>query len=152
MSAARYAPDGERGLALEVHAAQVLPEREIDIRVDRGEPVATLTLPLASGWLYGQGLHDRGVISLSNEKRLYLWSYISQRISEKPALGWGFNGSRALPEESFEPFRGSENVMGTHPHNAVLQALVGSLLDLLARTAGARRVFECRPEPHDARQ
>jgi len=52
--------------------------------------------------------------------RTEIWSFVADRIAERPLLGWGLNAARAVPggKELFEP--GVEK-LPLHPHNAVLQ-------------------------------
>ncbi|MEZ5648068.1 MAG: O-antigen ligase family protein [Alphaproteobacteria bacterium] len=61
--------------------------------------------------------------------RLYIWQFASQKIEERPLLGWGFNSARALPEgheiihinpPCTENITSGEK-LPLHTHNAVLQ-------------------------------
>ncbi len=112
--------------------------------------VAAVALPVASGWLYGSDLHDRGLISESNEHRLSIWAFVSDRIADKPLIGWGFDGSRRLPEQGTEPHRSAERVMESHPHNAMLQTWVElgavGLIFVLAILTMLIRRFERLPQ------
>jgi exopolysaccharide production protein ExoQ len=78
----------------------------------------------------------------SAEHRLAIWRFASDRIIEKPVLGWGMDASRAIPggHESANSYMNlpadsdlTGEVMPLHPHNAILQlwlelGAVGSLL------------------------
>ncbi|MCM0019901.1 MAG: O-antigen ligase family protein, partial [Tagaea sp.] len=66
--------------------------------------------------------------------RAAIWSFASDRIAEKPALGWGLHASRAMPgaQEQFAP--GAER-MPLHPHNFALQLWLE--LGLIGALAGA---------------
>ncbi len=72
--------------------------------------------------------------SLSNEKvkeiavdlppsarhRLAMWSFVVEKIDEKPFKGWGMNASRFIPQEDRRLLPNME-IMPLHPHNAFLQ-------------------------------
>lgn len=83
-------------------------------------------------------------LASSAHHRLLVWQFAATRIAERPLLGWGMDGSRAIPGGD-EPINvqwrtpTGEDVYLTgpklplHPHNAVLQwwlelGLVGALL------------------------
>ena len=64
--------------------------------------------------------------------RLLIWQFASQKIAERPVLGWGFNTSRAIPGGK-ENLDVSEAALPLHPHNAALQwrlelGILGALL------------------------
>jgi len=73
-------------------------------------------------------------ISLSNEKvneiavdlpasarhRLAMWSFVVEKIDEKPFKGWGMNASRFIPQDDRRLLSNME-IMPLHPHNAFLQ-------------------------------
>ena len=65
----------------------------------------------------------------SAHHRLVIWDYTTDRIAERPLLGWGFHASRRVPEVTpAEPLEHS-----LHPHNVALQlwlelGTVGGLL------------------------
>lgn len=64
--------------------------------------------------------------------RLLIWQFASDKIAERPLLGWGFNTSRAIPGGK-ENLDVSEAAMPLHPHNAALQwrlelGILGALL------------------------
>ena len=52
--------------------------------------------------------------------RLLIWSFVGTRISERPALGWGLDSSRAIPGGKYE-IRPGQARLPLHPHNAALQ-------------------------------
>jgi O-antigen ligase len=56
----------------------------------------------------------------SAEHRLLIWSFVGDRIDERPLLGWGLDASRALPGGR-QPIRPGETWLPLHPHNAPLQ-------------------------------
>jgi len=67
--------------------------------------------------------------------RLHIWRVVSDRIAERPLLGWGFDASPNLPAGDAKPFRPDKNIIPSHPHNGGLQIMVelgiiGSLLAL----------------------
>ena len=64
--------------------------------------------------------------------RLHIWDFAAERIAEKPWLGWGLDGSRALPGGE-TVFYGKATYMPNHPHNGVMHiwlelGLPGALL------------------------
>lgn len=91
-------------------------------------PLGTAMLPapqVSAGWAF---------LPYSSHHRVTIWGFVTDRISERPVLGWGMDSARAIPggedEETvyFEVPRGSgnrskvtEQRLPLHPHNAVLQ-------------------------------
>jgi O-antigen ligase len=81
-------------------------------------------------------------LRISAAHRLAIWRFTSDRIAEKPILGWGMDASRAMPGGNGRAdvymklppsFNLSGNVMPLHPHNAILQwwielGIVGAIL------------------------
>lgn len=70
--------------------------------------------------------------SRSAYHRLLVWEFTTNKIEERPLLGWGFNASRVIPGGTarLDTF---ENALPLHPHNAALQirmelGLLGILL------------------------
>ena len=91
---------------------------------------APLTLP-ALGRLPAV-LATADAIKGSAGHRLLIWSFVGDRIAERPWLGWGLDASRAIPGGK-EEIRPGLNRLPLHPHNAALQVwlelgLPGSLL------------------------
>ncbi len=75
----------------------------------------------------------------SLQHRLFIWSFTSQRIAEKPLLGWGMNSAKIIPGGDHDVSVGLRQskllwrALPLHPHNAVLQwwlelGLVGALI------------------------
>ncbi|MFQ5764267.1 MAG: O-antigen ligase family protein [Rhodospirillales bacterium] len=59
--------------------------------------------------------------SLSSvEHRIRIWAFTTEKIDEKPVLGWGMDASRAVPGGHQELAPGTE-ILPLHPHNAFLQ-------------------------------
>lgn len=56
----------------------------------------------------------------SSYHRLLVWEFTTQRVDERPILGWGFNTSRVMPGGK-ENLDVSEKALPLHPHNAALQ-------------------------------
>lgn len=82
----------------------------------------------------------------STYHRLLIWDFTTQRIAERPVLGWGFNTSRQMPGGG-KRLDVSEKALPLHPHNAALQwrlelgilgALFGAAI-VLVSTDMARR-------------
>jgi O-antigen ligase len=69
-------------------------------------------------------------IRLSALQRTYMWDFAIDRTVERPILGWGFDTSRHLPhgdevlETEIFHAAGTEQRMGTHPHNWFAQTWV----------------------------
>ncbi len=68
----------------------------------------------------------------SARHRLAMWSFATEKIDEKPWLGWGFGASRHIPQEDRRLAPNME-IMPLHPHNLALQTrlelgLPGSLI------------------------
>jgi O-antigen ligase len=59
-------------------------------------------------------------IKQSAEHRLLIWSFVGERIDERPLFGWGLDASRAIPGGR-QPIRPGETWLPLHPHNAPLQ-------------------------------
>lgn len=57
--------------------------------------------------------------------RMYIWKFTSDRLLEKPIVGWGMNAARLIPggkERAKDEFRGAYGeFLPLHPHNAGLQ-------------------------------
>ena len=71
-------------------------------------------------------------ITSSARHRLAMWSFATEKIDEKPWLGWGFGASRHIPQEDRRLAPNME-IMPLHPHNLALQTrlelgLPGSLI------------------------
>jgi O-antigen ligase len=67
--------------------------------------------------------------------RLQIWSFVGDRIAEKPLFGWGLDSSRAIPGGNQRIPYGylGQTMLPLHPHNAPLQlwlelGLPGALL------------------------
>jgi hypothetical protein len=129
---------------------------------------AILFMPLALGPVLARGVPADG-LAPSAAHRLLIWDFVAGRIAERPALGWGMEGSRAVPgrdarpsPELLERFRLSDpaaanylpkaELLPLHPHNGALQlwlelgsagAALGAALAFLLGRAAARAA---RPE------
>ena len=71
-------------------------------------------------------------LSSSAQHRLYIWDFTSQKITESPLIGWGFDSSRMIPGGNDAAPIGT-SLMPLHPHSAALQVwlelgLPGALL------------------------
>jgi len=60
--------------------------------------------------------------SASIPHRLEVWSFVSEKITQKPLLGWGVDATRFLYSDKIMRHMNTNNVL--HPHNAVLQIWV----------------------------
>ena len=59
-------------------------------------------------------------VKVSAGHRLMIWSFVGDRIAERPLAGWGLDASRAIPGGR-DPIRPGETWLPLHPHNAPLQ-------------------------------
>jgi O-antigen ligase len=59
-------------------------------------------------------------VKQSAEHRLLIWSFVGDRIAERPLEGWGLDAARAIPGGG-EPIRQGQTWLPLHPHNAPLQ-------------------------------
>ena len=57
------------------------------------------------------------------QHRLEIWRFVSERISERPLLGWGFESARAIPGGDVV-YAGERKYLPLHPHNSALQVLL----------------------------
>ena len=93
--------------------------------------VAAVALPLAMPKIDAAliAAHDAPWLKFSARHRLFIWGFTTQRIAERPLLGWGLDASRELPGAHQDVnilFPGAGLPPGTevlplHPHNALLQ-------------------------------
>ncbi|MCA1907401.1 MAG: O-antigen ligase family protein [Magnetospirillum sp.] len=78
----------------------------------------------------------------SLQHRLFIWGFTSQRVAEKPFLGWGMNSAKIIPGGDQDVTVGwgagmlQWRPLPLHPHNAVLQwwlelGMVGALIATL---------------------
>ena len=56
------------------------------------------------------------VMSRSTKERLYILDYAYERIAQNPLTGWGFDGSRAIGQDTRGPFYSNPSIP-LHPHN-----------------------------------
>ena len=73
--------------------------------------------PLMSNYQVYDG---SSIIASSAQHRLAMWSFVADRIAEKPWFGWGFGASRTIPQEGYRLGPDTE-IMPLHPHNLSLQ-------------------------------
>jgi O-antigen ligase len=124
---------------------------------------AVLLMPFALGPVLARGVPADG-IAPSAAHRLLIWDFAAARIAERPLLGWGMEGSRAVPGHDAHPspetlgrFRLSDpaaasylptaELLPLHPHNGALQlwlelgapgALLGAALAFLLGLSASR--------------
>ena len=95
----------------------------------------------------------------SARHRLLIWDFTAERIAEKPLVGWGLGGSRAIPggemsagayaasqgldwlRPTDQRWLGSSAVLPLHPHNAFLQVWLD--LGLVGAVAAAALLWFC---------
>jgi O-antigen ligase len=84
--------------------------------------LVVVTAPLTFSRLaqLGPVLHIADRFKSSVPHRLLIWSFVGDRIAEKPLLGWGLDASRAIPGGK-EWIRPGQPWLPLHPHNAPLQ-------------------------------
>ncbi|WP_421994320.1 O-antigen ligase family protein [Roseococcus sp.] len=132
------------------------------LRATRAALAATaMVLVLALPWALGAFLPlDAGRLPPSAAHRLLIWDFVSDRVAERPLLGWGMEASRAVPGGTGHPdaamladfgltaqsaWFASAQLLPLHPHNLALQswlelgavgaALMAMLLAMLALSA-----------------
>jgi O-antigen ligase len=59
-------------------------------------------------------------VKLSAGHRLFIWSFVGDRIVERPLTGWGLDSSRSIPGGQ-DLIRPGETWLPLHPHNTPLQ-------------------------------
>jgi exopolysaccharide production protein ExoQ len=64
--------------------------------------------------------HQAKAVKFSAWHRLEIWSFVGDRIAEKPIFGWGLDSSRAIPGGTALTPEGRP-WLPLHPHNAPLQ-------------------------------
>lgn len=98
--------------------------------------LAVLTVPLTLPRLAQVPAfsHDAAQFKFSLWHRLQIWSFVGDRIAERPLLGWGLDSSRSIPGGA-DPIGPGALVpkLPLHPHDAALQmwlelGLPGALL------------------------
>lgn len=61
------------------------------------------------------------VLSGGVRERLYIIDFVYEKISQHPLVGWGFDGSRAIGQDTLGGF-GTNKSIPLHPHNLWAQA------------------------------
>ena len=56
------------------------------------------------------------ILSESTKERLYIIDFVYERINQYPVSGWGFDGSRAIGQDTLSGF-GADKSIPLHPHN-----------------------------------
>ncbi|HJU15325.1 MAG TPA: O-antigen ligase family protein [Stellaceae bacterium] len=81
-----------------------------------------VTAPLTFGKLaqIGPFVHLADDFKSSVPHRLLIWSFVGDRIAEKPFRGWGLDASRTIPGGT-EWIRPGQPWLPLHPHDAPLQ-------------------------------
>ncbi len=83
-----------------------------------------LAAPLAVDLIPRAGLDQDEMLPRNALHRLHIWEVVSDRIGERPVLGWGFDASPDLPTAGVEPFAPGVKIIPSHPHNGALQIMV----------------------------
>lgn len=97
--------------------------------------LVALSMPLATHFLPSPHytFQHWTFLAPSAHHRLTIWGFTTQRIAEKPLLGWGMNASRGFPggddevvvkrhnAEGLQIHELTEPMLPLHPHNALLQ-------------------------------
>lgn len=107
--------------------------------------IVTAVFIMLGPWIYGWALDparlqidavalekNHPIFPRSAYHRLLIWKFTSDRIMERPVLGWGINTSRVIPGGK-KNLDQSEAALPLHPHNGVLQlwlelGAIGALL------------------------
>ena len=84
--------------------------------------IVILTAPLTFARLdrLPDVINRADAVKISAGHRLMIWSFVGDRIAERPLAGWGLDASRVLPGGR-DPIRPGETWLPLHPHNAPLQ-------------------------------
>jgi O-antigen ligase len=67
-----------------------------------------------------KALYEETGLPRSAYHRLIIWRFVSDRIEERPLLGWGFNQSRNIPGGKML-IDTMEDALPLHPHNGAFQ-------------------------------
>jgi O-antigen ligase len=135
--------------------------RKIVTAMTFGAVLVIMTMPLLPRLLQYSDRLSKTTIEHTNSlhHRLTIWSFVAEKIAEKPILGWGLDSSRHIPggKEVSPVFHdmpdgtkfilSSEEKLPLHPHNGFLQlwlelgafgAILGAaLVAYVIRKAGA---------------
>lgn len=84
-----------------------------------GTAAMPLVLPDMREWFWAHLDHNAW---WSSHHRLYIWTFVLERMAEKPWLGWGLEASRAMPNFGWQGWPGYDQIIPLHPHNNILQA------------------------------
>jgi len=117
--------------SLIVFAIALRAPRFVAAGLAAGILVAAVALPLAMPRIDAAVIDAQGApwLKFSARHRVLIWGFTTQRIAERPLLGWGLDASRELPgghEDVNILFPGAGLPPGTevlplHPHDALLQ-------------------------------
>ena len=108
-----------------------------------GVAAVILGAPFASLWLFNPENVAAWFPDLptSWQHRIYLWQFVSQRITEAPVFGWGLDASRAIPggaAQVTDRLALAAPALPLHPHNAAIQVwLELGLPGIVLMAAGA---------------
>lgn len=76
-------------------------------------------LVLALPWALGAALpRDVSALPFSAAHRLLIWDFTAERIAERPVLGWGMDGSRAIPGGTERTSQETRTAFGLTAHDA----------------------------------
>ncbi len=118
-------------------------------------PLAVLAAPFVIHLTHlGQAVYDAFAgRSLSASHRGLIWQFVSERVVERPWLGWGLDASRHMTGTETPYFSQRQGgLLPLHPHNWSLQlwlelGLPGALLGAALLAAVARRIAGWWREP-----
>jgi O-antigen ligase len=108
-------------------------------------------LPYELGWHHWTWLPPESVAA-----RFYIWKYVADRVHEKPIIGIGIRGTRALhlhiPTDQGDPSRAAYALRGReprHPHNIYLQTWLelGAIGAILLLEVGLAALWQIRLLP-----
>ncbi len=112
----------------------------------------TLCGPLAA-WIKQTGLADNEGLPIGVRHRVLTWDFVAARLHDRPWIGYGLEGSRAVPGGDgffMVPDIGPMPMLPIHPHNLFLQVRlelgwVGAALAALLLLAILRRLTRLDP-------
>lgn len=123
--------------------------RSVAVLIVAGLLATSVVVPLETpSYTQVAALHaDMPALKWSGIHRLLIWRFASDRVAERPLLGWGMDASRAIPGGDTDlttklppgHYPAQALALPLHPHNGVLQLLLelgipGLLLGLASMT------------------
>jgi len=107
---------------LAVRAAPKFMPRALAIVIPAALIIWPIAFPLLDRALFSEAaIYD--ALPGTAQHRVEIWRFVTERIAEKPMLGWGMDTSRAMPGGDVM-YQGERKYLPLHPHNSALQILL----------------------------